>query len=269
MKFKYIISVFFLSLMLILAGCGEEIDCSKQDTDYKKYGLDEASDTCVIVETIRQDVCGNGIAEEGESFCNCPKDVVKDHPDYGCDGTLGDYLEKTCSEKNECVLTQNKKVADETKSLQIKNRDIIFETKVTLPKPFILTGDKDSEIKVDEDNKIDIDISYFNIIPENTNIVDLTIKEIKIENTGSVILGNLDVNEKLSKVGDKLDTKSISLSSTNEYKKIENVIVKFEISYTKETLNKDGSLYKSEFIPTSLTLGLGKFEIINPDLYEN
>ena len=121
MKFKSLILIFFLSFILIFSSCSKAQDCSTQDTKYEKYQFNTDTKSCEVSKTIKKDICGNNVIEEGETYCNCKQDVIKSHPVLGCDGTLGDYLEKSCSEQNECILIQNNKVVEKTKSIELKN----------------------------------------------------------------------------------------------------------------------------------------------------
>lgn len=258
MKIKYFFSILFLSILLIFSGCSKE-DCSTLDTTYKKYGFDEEQDKCIIIKSIEENKCGNGIAEESDGgACKCPKDVALTHPKFGCSGTLGDYLDKACV-KNECVYSQNDKVIEQTKSIEMKNSDVVLESRVSLNTPFILNSA--------DNNKIKYEVSLVKFPSTSSNIKDLTVKEIKIENSNGLLLGSVDVNQKLATIGSSV-SKQIEISDTNKYSTTDTIKTKLTISYTKEYLDSKGTVTKTENKIETIVGTVGKYEIINPNFYE-
>lgn len=253
-----LIFISFLSLLILLAGCSEEIDCSAQDTDYKKYGFDEEADQCVVIRDIQRDVCGNGIAEDGETYCNCKKDVTKTHPLYGCDGQLGDYLEKSC-DRTECVLKQNNKVVDQTKSIELKNSDVEFKGEFTIKTPFIINSY--------DENKMDFSLELFKTT-DNYVIKDIVVKEMRLVNSQSLLLAKVDYNTKVPNVGYELPRKQFSLSDTSKYSSRESLRVTLVVQYVKDVYSSSGEFLRSENHIEELTSSLGTWEIINPNLYE-
>jgi len=256
---KSLLFLFVILSLLFFSGCSD-VDCTKKDTTYEKYSFSEQEDKCVISSRIEKDECGNGIAEDGETYCNCKKDVSKTHPEFGCDGDIGDYLEKSCNDDTkECDLFQNKKVIEEEKSLQFKNSDVIFDVRVTLMNPFILnSADK---------NKIKVDISLFKLPSISNNIKNIVIKEFKIENSQGVLLGNKVYNEQISNIGDKVSTVEIALNDIKKYSSLETLRVKLDVSYTKDTISR-GEVVKTEDKIETLISSIGRVEIINPNFYE-
>jgi len=72
---------------------------------------------CVVSKSIPKNQCGNNILEDKETYCNCPSDVAKTHPVYGCNGTRGMYLEQSCSKDKLCVYKNNIKVVKTPKTI--------------------------------------------------------------------------------------------------------------------------------------------------------
>ncbi len=65
--------------MFVFSGCGAP-DCTEQDSTYTKYTYDEELKECKVLKQIPEDECGNNVAEEGETFCNCADDIMKTLP---------------------------------------------------------------------------------------------------------------------------------------------------------------------------------------------
>ncbi|MDA3855867.1 MAG: hypothetical protein PF569_06395 [Candidatus Woesearchaeota archaeon] len=262
MKIKNLIFISLIISLIFISGCGSDIDCSLEDTTYKKYKFDEDTNECVIDKSIPQNSPTNGVIEDGETYCNAPEDVPKDHPDedLGCDGNLGEYIDKVCNEQKECVFTQNEKVVENTISKELKNSDIVFDVRTNYNEPYILN--------TDDENNIELDITLFKFPQSSVNIKNIIVQEIKLEDSYSKLLGNIEYNEKISKIGDKLPTKKISLSDTTRYESSQSVKVKLIVTYTKETLDRDGKIIKTEDKIETLIESLPKITIINPNFYD-
>ena len=260
---KKIITILLLILTLIfLSGCGgpTDEDCKAKDTTYKKYKLDEESGTCVY-RTIPKNKCGNGVIEDGETFCNCPKDVTKTHPKFGCDGTLGDYLEKSCNKQTKtCDFYQNKKVVTETKVLDFKNSDIDIQGEITFNRPFILNSA--------DNNQMGIVLTLFNVQTSSKRISNLIVKSISLVNLNNIKYAGFTFNKPLSSIGESLPGIQIKLNDIAEYKKKENLKLKLVVSYKVDYLNSKGEITKTENKIETLTTSLGYLTIINPELYE-
>lgn len=257
MSIKKILPFLFV-FAIIFASCSSDPDCSSQDTSYKKYGYDENLEQCVVVESIQQDVCGNGVQEDGETYCNCPKDVGQDHPDLGCFGSTGEYLENVCQEEK-CVLSKNDKVVEQTKKLEFRNTDLTFEGLISLDTPYILGSYEPSEIV--------IDMTLFST-SNSYNIKDIRVDAISIEDTSSTLLASSQYNEPVSMLDPKLERKVLTLSETTEYEMQQQLRVNLIVSYTKEYLNSQGQVTKTEQKKETLTSSLGRWEIINPNFFE-
>jgi len=259
---KLLIIIILLFTLIFLSGCGgpTDQDCKAKDTTYNKYKFDEGSGTC-IYRTIQKNVCGNGVIEDGETYCNCPKDVTKTNPKFGCDGIIGDYLEKSCNKQTKtCDFFQNKKVVTETKILDFKNSDVYLQGEFTFSKPFILnSADK---------NQISIILSLFNFPSTSKQISDLQIKSIFLLNSNNIKYGSFEFNKPLNNIGDSLAGIKIKLNDIAEYKKRGNLKVKLVVSYRVDYLNSKGEVTKSENKVQILVSSLGYLDIINPNLYE-
>jgi len=259
-NFKAIFIVFFVVASLIFAGCTKIEDCSLQDTTYTKYSWDDETSTCKEFETIEEDVCGNGVVEDTETYCNCDDDVKKTHPLLGCDGDLGEYLEYTCTAEKECELTQNEKVVEQTKSVEFKNSDLVFRGKFRVNTPFIL-GTYDS-------NTIDVDVDLFKTLGSGIKLRDIVVKEMSLENSAGISFGTQTYDEPVQTVGTALKTKYFSLADTTKYSTDETLKAKLVVTYVKDFLDSQGQVTKTENKVETLTINLGKWKIINPNFYK-
>lgn len=262
MKIKNLIFLFLTISLVIISGCGTDIDCSLENTNYKKFKLEESTGECVIDKSIPKNRPDNGIIEDGETYCNAPKDVPKDYPDekLGCDGNLGKYIEKACNKQKECIFTQNEKVIENIISKELKNSEIVFDVRTKYNEPYILNLEKE--------NKIELDITLFKFPQTSTNIKNIIVKEIKLEDSTSKLLGNIIYDEQMSELGDKLPIKKISLAETTKYETLQSIKIKLIVSYSKETLDRDGKVVKTEDKIETLIGSLPKITMINPNFYE-
>lgn len=262
MKFKKFSLFLLVALSLFLfSGCGEEIDCSSQDSTYIKYKLNEDTDICEVAKEIPEDECGNEIPEEGETYCNCPKDVGKSHPKLGCFGSKGTYLNKSCDDFTKtCVLSQNNKVVKETKSLEFKNSDLVFNTRAEYNTPFIL--------HTVENNEISLEISLLKFGSSSKNYKNIFVKELRIEDSKSNILATIDYDQQVTGVGSTLKPMSTALADTKEYDFTSTLKFKLVVSYEIEYLDSQGYVTKTVPKIETLSSSLSKFKIINPNFYE-
>lgn len=260
MNFRFNIFFIFVLFALIFSGCSKE-DCSLKDTTYKKYSYDDTLKQCVVSKTIKENVCGNAVIETGETFCNCPKDVIQTHPTLGCTGTLGTYLEKGCSEEKMCVLKQNEKVVMQPKSVEFKNSDITFNTIFNLNLPYIQNSF--------DENKVEIEVKLFKLNTQSVNIKNIIVKEITFEDANSIILATAVYNEQIDMSKYTLSKKVVEFSDVSKYEKKEAIKVKLVVTYDKEYLDSTGKVIKNENSKIETLIGsLGTWTIINPNLYE-
>jgi hypothetical protein len=259
-KFNFLFIVLAL-VTLVFAGCTKIPDCSEKDTTYEKYKLNKETTTCELYKEIEKNICGNGIveSENDETYCNCKKDVVKTHPKYGCDGEVGDYLEKTCSEETEtCELMQNNKVILQTKAVEFKNSDVTFRANFVINTPFILN--------TVDNNVITVNVDYFkNSAASSVKIRNLLVKEISLENTIGINYGTQLYNEQMTSFGQKLKTKQFKIAQTTQYTSKQSLKSKLVISYTKDIYNTKGEITKSEEKIETLVSALGSWILINPN----
>ncbi len=260
MNFKRLFFPFSIIFLIFLSACSGPVDCSSQDTSYVKYTYDSEQELCVVSNQIQKDVCGNGIIEDGESFCSCAKDVPKVHPTLGCNGEEGEYLEYTCSSEQTCVLAQNKQIVEQTKSLEFKNSDVVFSARVNLNKPFIQN--------LYNENKVVLDIELLKLPQTSSRISGIIIDEILIENSQGIIYSSNVLNKAFTTLGSKQDNLEFSLSDTTKYKSSESLKFKVLVSYTKEFLDSKGAVTKTENKVETLTASLGTWEIVNPNFLD-
>lgn len=269
-KLSSLKSIFFLFLLsvtlLLFSGCGDEIPiCSEQDTTYTKYLWDEDIEECIVSKEITENVCGNGIKEDGETYCSCPDDVSnKELPidQGGCSGNKGDFLEYKCSdETKQCELKITEKVKKISKLLTLKSgSSFAIDGQVNYFVPFM----KDR-------HTVDIDFMLKNILDTpDIKIKDLTIRKVYLVTQANELLGEKTIDKKFKDLYDNFKT-SISLDSFSIDTfnvDMRNTNLKVLISYTKETYSKtDGvySLSKSENLNIEIKQVFeSKFQIIDP-----
>lgn len=251
------------SFTLLFSGCSKLPDCSTQDTTYEKYTLNEQTSQCELSQKIEKDICGNGIAEASndENYCNCPKDVSKTHPKLGCDGTKGDYLEKTCSDQNKCELMQNSKVISQKKTIDMEEDYLHFKADITLNSPFI-------QNTIDE-NKMNFDLSLYNMNTYDTiKLKDIVVTELNIIDNLGFNIARVTYNEKIDTVGQKLQAKQIELSPINEYQKITPFTFKLGIKYAENIVDDEGVLVETKNQIKELEGYLDDWTILNPEFTE-
>ncbi len=238
--------------VLVLAGCSD-VDCSTLDTTYEKYS--EVDGECVA-KKIERNVCGNGIPEDGENYCSCPNDVPESHPVLGCEGTKGDYLEKMCSDNDECVLKQNDKVVPQKKSIDFKNSDVHFKGDFIINVPFIINSE--------DDNKIGVELEYFKQIAKRAEIKDLTVKSLIIINSNSIEFAEIIYNQEVTQgQGYTFRKKEFEIADTTKPEIKESLKAELTISYKIDRFNSQGELQVSEDKLETLVAGLGSWTIIN------
>lgn len=268
MKFKYSLFFLFLSVLLFSACSSDIPDCSTQDTTYQKYSWDAGLEQCALSQSIQKDVCGNGVVEEGETYCSCEKDVSnKELPidKGGCSGNKGEFLEYQCSDKtNACELKVTNKVKLNSKLINLKaGNDFGIDATINYFVPFM----KDR-------HTVDIELLLKSILnTDSVKVKNIEIKKAYVVTKANELLGSVDVNKKLNVIYDTVSVSipldSFSLNTFDTEKR--DSMVKFLVTYTKETysLNKDTKKYdlvKSEDLNTELLLGFeSKFQIIDPE----
>lgn len=143
--------------------------------------------------------------------------------------------------------------------MEFKNSDITINSKISYNQPYVFNTEKE--------NEIEIEMSLFKT-RTNSNIKNLIVKELRIENTASTLLASTSYTEGLSKIGDKLSNKKLTLSQINGYEKKVNLRLKLEVTYTLEYLDRDGVVTKTEKKVETLQESLSGFHLINPNFYE-
>jgi hypothetical protein len=259
----------FLILFLVLilgviffSGCSSSQDCSSMDSTYVKYGWNDDLGKCVIVKKIPQNVCGNGVPEEGETYCNCPKDVRKTDPKYGCFGNIGDYVEKACNNKTKkCAFFENNKVVLENKQVLFKSSDLTIQANIKLNNPFVLnTANKE---------KIQFSLSLFNKKDDSIKIEDVIVNSFSILDGKNTVLANIELNKPLNQVGQTIGPFSLSVADTTGFETKIQLKPQIVISYKKVYYDTSGEVTKSEDKRLILTSSLGTWTFINPNFYSN
>lgn len=265
MKINLFFFIGLVGIFLLLSGCsGEDPDCSKHNTDYVKYSYNSENKKCEPSKTIEEDVCGNGVKEDGETYCNCDDDVSKGDPIDGCDGELGDFLEKSCKlvgGKQECVLSENDKVVPQRKSVEFGNSDITFKGEFVLDSPFILESFDNNKMSFINMELFKTSTSY--------QFDEILVKEIIVQNSADIVFAKLDYEEYVMDKGDSLPPKEFDINPTKEYLSKESLEAIMVVHYTKRSIKSTGEIGKPEEEVVELKQSLGRWEIINPSFYED
>lgn len=247
-----------LAFFLILAGCSSIPDCSTQNTQYVTYAFNEDSAQCEVVEQVEKDVCGNGVQEQGETYCNCQEDVNKEHPELGCFGEKGEYLESMCVEE-QCVVQQNEKVVSQTKQLEFRNSDFTIKAELEYNSPYITSEDVESEIG------IRLELFSTN---QDRNIKNIRVQSVEFFNRDDVKLGESNLGTTFSGQGSVLSPRSVEFSPLGVEEEDVFITVVLPVTYTVEYLNSDGSVSRTEQKTEDLRESLGRITFINPVFIE-
>ena len=260
MDIKKIILISFLSLTILLAGCSSDVDCSTKDTTYTKYGLNEETGECEVVEELEEDVCGNGVKEDGETYCNCEEDVGKEHPEDGCFGEVGQYLENACSQANQCVVQENSKVTSQTKQLEFRTNDLEIKGEFTLDSPYITSEDLN--------NAIEMQLQLFSVDQDEKNVKNIKVQSVQFFNRDDVKLAQSNLGQSFSGMGSTLNPESVVLEPLPEREEDISLIVNIPITYTVEHLDREGKVERTEQKIEELRESLGRWTFINPEFID-
>lgn len=249
MRFNYFFLFFLFFSLFFISGCGtqevQKITCPS-DSTYLKYTYHTDTNTCSKT-IIPKDKCGNGVAEpktNNENFCNCPADIhdVKLAIDKGgCSGNKGDYLKYYC---NANTNTCDTKITNAVKKVPAKLLTLSdggyfsFETQVDYYKPFIL-----------DKQKIKLSFMLKNFMDTDTlKVTNINLRKIYIITDSNEILGQKILNKKFEKKYDSyiLDLPLTGFTLDSFTKNYNGINLKILVSYTKNTYNNKGELFKSE-----------------------
>ena len=257
MKFHFFLGS-FLAVLLILAGCSSIPDCSAQNTQYVTYAFNEDSARCEVVDQVEEDVCGNGVQEDGETYCNCQEDVNKEHPELGCFGEKGEYLENMCVEE-QCVVQQNDKVVSQTKQLEFRNSDFTIKAELEYNSPYITSEDVESEIG------IRLELFSTN---QDRNIKNIRVQSVEFFNRDDIKLAESNLGTTFSGQGSVLSPRPVEFSPLGVQEDDVLITVVIPVTYTVEYLDRDGSVSRSEQKTEDLRESLGRVTFINPAFIE-
>ena len=260
MNTKFILP-FIAIILFVIAGCSSELpDCSEQDTKYVNYSYDENEEKCVVSNKLDKDVCGNGIKEEGETYCGCPEDVRKDAPieEGGCSGDKGEFLSYQCSQENSCELKVTEKVKENSKLLEFRQGgDFSFDAEVFYNTPFMV-----------DRHEVKLEIMLKDILNnENVKVKDLKIVKAYIVTQDDELLGSKTIDTGYSS---KFETHEFSVpvdkfSFETFNKELRNVFLRLLITYKKETYNDD-ELYRTDNEDSQVQdIFENNFKLINPE----
>lgn len=245
-------------ILILLSGCGEDPDCSENNTDYVTYKYDAESESCVVASTVQKDVCGNSIIEEGENYCNCAKDVSVSHPILGCEGSVGDYVEKVCRSEV-CVYDVNSKVVSQTKIIDFQGEGIGFKGEIKLGNPLVFNTYTPSTIELTIEPSFIAESDTYklkNIKVNSLEILDESQTKLADINYGEIIEGF-----------DTSITKKFELEPINRYNQEVTLIMYFSVTYDAEIYDGIGTLVRTDTKRETVSGGLG-WSAINPDFYE-
>jgi hypothetical protein len=165
-----------------------------------------------------------------------------------------------CSSSNQCVLTQNSKVVEQTKSLEFKNSDVVFSGRVTLNSPFIQNSN--------DENKVSVVLEFFKLPSTSNRISNVVVDELIIENSGGILFASQTLNKAFPSLGAKTDVISLDLNDITEYEDRENLRFKIVVSYVEESLSSSGEVTKTENKIETLTSSLGTWNLINSNFLD-
>lgn len=258
MKSTFLI-IILVSIFLIIAGCSSEVDCSEQDTQYETYELNEETGECELAEELERDVCGNGVKEEGETYCNCEEDVDQQHPEDGCYGEVGEYLEKACSSQNQCVVEENSKVTSQTKQLEFRNGDFTIKGEFTLDDPYITSDDLS--------NEVDISLELFET-SQDRNIKDIRVESVQFFNRDDIKLAESSIEQMFGEEGSSIEPDSVLLQPLTQREDDISLRVTIPVRYTVEYLDNNGGIERTEQKTEDMRESLGTWTFINPEFIE-
>jgi len=254
-KFINVLLVILLLLTIILlSGCGQKPNCSQYNTKYKTYSYNEKTGQCVLIKSIPKNVCGNGIPEPGETYCNCPQDVSATNPQYGCSGSVGKYLVHKCDNNKKCGLFPNKSIVYITKDLTyLKDSYVFLDLKLTIQNPIIYNTEQNTKIKYD--------LSLFNVASSRSlNITNIHIDSIYLIDSSSNVYAEADLNKDLT-LNNNLEG-FLNIDEFNGFDIHKYLYLVVTLSYVKHFYN-NGKEIKKETIKTRFKQSLGNWELIN------
>ena len=186
--------------------------------------------------------CGNYDCEGNEDKCTCPTDCGL------CDAKIGDYLEKFCYQRKECV-THVKPEIDVESTTNFEERNLNkfkLIAKYTVNKPFDINKDRAN---------IDFELSF-----QGEGVSALTILTARLFE-GTKLLSEQEVNKVFVQVGDKVVI-DLPLDIQMEDEASKSVTLKIWYDYVES--DDAGSEVKSGTFSKSL----GKIELVNPVVSE-
>lgn len=150
-KLLHFFSISLILCLMLLSGCKEKECKLNSDCEQKEC----FTTTCKDNECVNRPIpncCGNMMCEEGESWCSCKKDCVKENP---CEGKIvleelssgkkieTEYLEYMCDKDDACTINFDR---DKQRSVPLVFEKILsyftLGVKVTVTKPFDIDNDK-------------------------------------------------------------------------------------------------------------------------------
>ncbi len=167
----------FVLLLVILGGCTKE--CTKNADCKAKVGFAAKCSNGKCIEISNPNICGNSLCEtEIENQCSCPQDCGQ------CSGIEG-KLQRSCSQKKECILALNENILKETSftdtlDIRIASIDLLY----SYFQPFDTTKHL---FKI-----------TFKLNKKQDDVSKLTIKKVKIIEQGketTKLYGELDINQ--------------------------------------------------------------------------
>lgn len=260
----YMLFVIIISFGILVSGCGPE-PCSKNlqvgckcefnsDCPTKKYFTSKCVDS-VCKQTPIPDVCGNGLEDEGENSCNCPKDVDENK----CEGKkvlevirgkeiTTDYLEYMCDEEDKCVLNYDESIVKEVPlTYELKNTYFRLEGRVYYNDPFDVDRDK---------LKVEFELKDF----QETIVPPIKITGIKLKG-GETLYGLVSETKSVSSIG---NTVTFYVPLDYDLDKVEEevkptLVVDYEYSVTRgDEVNVNRNTHEKKFTNPMMLVEIGE-----------
>jgi hypothetical protein len=178
----------------------EECDDSNPCTSDKCMTINEY-EYCVNEYITNRPCCGNKICDPGEDKCSCPGDCGE------CDHEYGKYIAYKCNPNNMCMPLIKEGVSEEKSKIFTTSSlsDLKYEIRLFYTHPFNV----ESKFKI-----------QMTLIDKGSSVTDASITSIQLLESSDNLLGELQLNEKISEIGETreylLEPKLLSIADVEK-----------------------------------------------------
>ncbi|MGM5485503.1 MAG: hypothetical protein ACQEP1_06560 [Nanobdellota archaeon] len=174
--------ILFLSIFLLLAGCGEEPECETAADCTAGECFDASCDDGKCTKSPVKDCCGNQMCEDDENECTCSEDCGE------CTiNASQEYFEAKCLDDDSCVMDVKKdEMSSQETSKKLDLRDLEIMTTAAYDSPFNV-----------KKSLFDFE---FELVDVDKGVTDIEITKVKLrskEDRSSFTLGEKDVEKRL------------------------------------------------------------------------